>query len=266
MIYLSDLLKSTDKYISAADRVFAALDLFNIKYKLLNNTNDIWARDYMPVKTKSGKYVSFRYEPSYLDGFTELRTDFRRGIAPNFNFKKLVYSDINLDGGNAVFSPSKETVVISDRVFSENLKYSSAELVQELEKLLEARVIIIPSLRLDMTGHADGMVRFVDENTAVGNATRSLFGLEAHIKSALRSHGIEVIDFPYFDSKGDSADGCYLNFLATEQAIFLPIFDVEADSLALATAKSIFEKPIIPVNINEIAVKGGLLNCISWEN
>ena len=47
--------------------MFAALDLFNIKYKLLNNTKDIWARDYMPVKTKSGKYVSFRYEPSYLD-------------------------------------------------------------------------------------------------------------------------------------------------------------------------------------------------------
>lgn len=117
-----------------------------------------------------------------------------------------------------------------------------------------------------MTGHADGMVRFINENTAVGNASRSLFGLEAHIKSALRSHEIEVVDFPYFDSKGDSAVGCYLNFLETEQAIFLPIFDVEADSLALAKAKSIFEKQIIPVNINEIAVKGGLLNCISWED
>ena len=34
MICLSHLLKSTDKYISAADRVFAALDLSNIKYKL----------------------------------------------------------------------------------------------------------------------------------------------------------------------------------------------------------------------------------------
>lgn len=135
MLYFSSQL-NTQEYKPAADRVFAALDLFNIKYKLLNNTNDIWARDYMPVKTKSGKYVSFRYEPSYLDDSPELRTDFRRDITPNFNIKKLVYSEINLDGGNAVFSPSKETVVISDRVFTENLKYSSAELVQELEKLL----------------------------------------------------------------------------------------------------------------------------------
>lgn len=266
MLYFSSLLKTNHSYSLSTKNLFSALSEIGEKSTLFDGAKDIWARDYMPVKTKSGKYVSFRYEPSYLDGSPELRTDFRRDIAPNFNFKKLVYSDINLDGGNAVFSPSKETVVISDRVFSENLKYSSTELVQELEKLLEARVIIIPSLRYDMTGHADGMVRFVNESTAVGNATRSLFGLEAHIKAVLLRHEIGVVDFPYFDSKGDSAVGCYLNFLETEQAIFLPIFDVEADSLALAKAKSIFEKPIIPVNINEIAVKGGLLNCISWED
>lgn len=266
MLYFSSLLKTDLKYSSSAKNLFPILSNCGEKFTLFDGAKDIWARDYMPVKTKSGKYLSFRYEPSYLDGFPELRTDFRRDIAPNFAIKNLVYSEINLDGGNAVFSPSKETVVISDRVFTENLKYSSAELVQELEKLLEARVIIIPSLRLDMTGHADGMVRFVDENTAIGNASRSLFGLEAHIKTALLNHGIEVIDFPYFDSKGDSGVGCYLNFLETEQAIFLPVFDVETDNIALDTAKSLFDKTIIPVNINEIAVKGGLLNCISWED
>ena len=151
-------------------------------------------------------------------------------------------------------------------VFTENLKYSSAELVQELEKLLEARVIIIPSLRLDMTGHADGMVRFVDENTVVTNAPLSPYGFETKVKKSLQNYGFNVIDFPYFDSKGDSAVGCYLNFLETEQAIFLPVFDVETDNIALDTAKSLFDKTIIPVNINEIAIKGGLLNCISWED
>ena len=245
--------------------MFATLDLFNIKYKLLNNTNDIWARDYMPVKTKSGKDVSFRYEPSYLDGSPELRTDFRRDIVPNFDFKKLVYSDINLDGGNIVFSPSKETAVISDRIFMENWNYSSAELVQELEQLLETRVIIIPSLRCDMTGHADGMVRFVDENTVVTNAPLSPYGFETKVKKPLQNYGFNVIDFPYFYSKGDSAVGCYLNYLATEKSIFLPVFGVDTDNEAIELAKNIFYKTIIPVNINEIAKDGGVLNCISWE-
>lgn len=261
MIYFSSLLKTNDTYKSSADRLFAALNSQGISYQLLDNTRDIWMRDFMPVKTKSGKYVSFRYEPSYLDNYPDLKTDFRKEIAPQIKLENLVYSDINLDGGNIVYSPSRKTAVISDRIFMENFNYSSAELVRELEQLLEARVIIIPSLRSDMTGHADGMI----QNTAVGNASHSLFGLEAHIKTTLRNHGIEVIDFPYFDSKGDSAVGCYLNFLETEQTIFLPVFGVDMDNEAIDMAKNIFNKTIVPININEIAKQGGVLNCISWE-
>lgn len=265
MIYFSSLLKTNDTYKSSADRLFAALNSQGISYQLLDNTHDIWLRDFMPEKTKSGKYVSFRYEPSYLDDYPDLKTDFYTDISSQLSLENIVYSDITLDGGNVVFSPSKTKAVISDRIFTENWNYSSAELVRELERLLEAQVIIIPSLRSDMTGHADGMIRFVDENTAVGNASRSLFGLEAHIKTTLRNHGIEVIDFPYFDSKGDSAVGCYLNFLETEQTIFLPVFDVDTDREAIDLAKNIFNKTVIPVNINEIAKDGGVLNCISWE-
>lgn len=265
MLYFSSLLKNP-KYCPAADRIFAALNNENVVFSYIENTKDIWLRDFMPVKTKIGKYISFRYEPSYLKDYPELRTDFRSEIAPSLLLENLVYSDINLDGGNIVFSPSRETAVISDRIFDENWDYSSAELVQELERLLEARIIIIPSLRSDMTGHADGMVRFVNENTVVGNVSRSLFGLEAQIKTTLRNHGIEIYDFPYFNSKGDSAVGCYLNFLDTEQALFLPVFGVDIDSETIEAAKDIFDKKIVPVNLNEIAQDGGCLNCISWED
>ncbi|MCH5320213.1 MAG: agmatine deiminase family protein [Eubacterium sp.] len=245
--------------------MFAALDSNGIQYDFIDNTKDIWLRDFMPVITKSGKYVSFRYEPSYLDDYPDLKTDFGKDISSQLSLDNIIYSDINLDGGNVVFSPSKTKAVISDRVFWGNNNYSSAELVRELEQLLEAQVIIIPSLRSDMTGHADGMVRFIDEGTAVGNVSHSLFGLEAHIKTTLRNHGIEVYDFPYFDSKGDSAVGCYLNFLETEKHLFLPVFDSDTDNEAIVTAENIFEKMIVPININEIAEQGGVLNCISWE-
>lgn len=263
MLYFSSQL-NIQKHKPAADRMFAALDLFNIKYKLLNNTKDIWLRDFMPIKTKSGKYISFRYEPSYLANNPQLRTNFKTDIAPHFVLP-VTYSNINLDGGNVVFSPSKTKAVITDRVFSENPEYDKNTLLLELEKLLEASLIIIPSLKSDMTGHADGMVRFVNENTVVANAPLSPFGFETKVKKALQNHGIEVLDFPYFDSNGDSAIGCYLNFLETEQAIFLPVFSVDTDNKAVQTAKHIFHKVIIPVNINEIAADCGLLNCISWE-
>ena len=265
MIYFSPLLKTYETFQPAADRLFSALGSHGIPYSFIENTRDIWVRDFMPIRTKSGKYISFRYEPSYLKDNPELRTDFCKDVAPQFPLENLIYSDINLDGGNIIFSPSRETAVISDRIFMENWGYSSAELVKELERLLEAQVIIIPSLHSDMTGHADGMVRFVNENTAITNRTGYRYGLETHIKVALRNHGIEVYDFPYFDSKGDSAVGCYLNFLETEQYLFLPVFGVPMDREAIEAAKNLFNKAIIPVNINEIAKDGGVLNCISWE-
>ena len=71
--------------------------------------------------------------------------------------------------------------------------------------------------------------------------------------------------FPYFDSKGISAVGSYLNFLETEKHIFLPVFGDALDETALKCAREIFNKKIIPVNINGIAEEGGGLNCISWE-
>lgn len=265
MLYFSSQL-NIQKHKSAADRMFAALDLFNIKYKLLNNTKDIWLRDYMPVKTKSGKYVSFRYEPSYIANDSQLKINFKTDIAANFKVDNLVYTDINLDGGNVVFSPSKEKVIISDRVFSENSSISETKLTAKLEKLLEASVLIIPSLKSDMTRHADGMVRFVGENTAIVNAPLSPYGFETKVKKSLQNYGFNVIDFPYFYSKGDSAVGCYLNYLEMEKSIFLPVFGVDTDNEAIELAKNIFDKTIIPVNINEIAKYGGLLNCISWKD
>ena len=266
MIYFSSLLKTNPKYKPAADRLFAAFDSHGIPYGFLENTRDIWVRDFMPVRTKTGKYVSFRYDPGYLENDPDLKTDFRRDISAQLPSPNIIYSEINLDGGNIVFSPSRETAVISDRVFTENWQCSSAELVQELERLLEARVIIIPSLSSDMTGHADGMMRFANETTAIGNSTRYRSGLEIQIKIALRNHGIEVIDFPYFSSPRDSAVGCYLNFLETDTHLILPVFGAGTDIEAIAAAESLFKKIVVPVNINEIAVDGGAMNCISWEN
>lgn len=176
----------------------------------------------------------------------------------------VIYSHINLDGGNVVFSPSGEKAIITDRVFTENPKYEKSVLISELEKLLEAEIIIITSLKSDMTGHADGMVRFVDEHTAIGNCVPSKNGLEQRIKCVIRMHGIDVIDFPYQTGSGISAVGSYLNFLETESCIFLPTFGIDMDATAIATSCRIFTKKVVPVNIQEIAEDGGCLNCISW--
>ena len=264
MLYFSSLLKTNPQYSLSAENLFSALHDSGEKFTFFDGAKDIWARDYMPVRTKSGQYISFRYEPNYLADDPQLRTNFKTDIAPHFTLP-VTYSNINLDGGNVVFSPSKAKAVITDRVFSENPAYDKNTLFTELENLLEAEIMIIPSLKSDMTGHADGVVRFVDENTVIGNASPYKNGYEQKVKSALKKHGISVLDFPYFDSAGKSAVGSYLNYLETETHIFLPVFGNVQDEKAIKCAKEIFNKEIITVNINSIAKEGGVLNCISWE-
>ena len=242
----------------------AALDAHNIPYRFLPNAKDIWLRDFMPVRTGSGKLVSFRYEPSYLKNDPDLRTDFRKDLAPQLGLP-VTYSNINLDGGNVVFSPSGARVLISDRVFSENLEYPSAALVHELSELLEAEVLIIPSLKSDVPDHADGTARFLDDRTVLCNRPLSSCGFEQKVKRSVRDYGLDAVNFPFVPTGGISAVGCYLNYLETEQAVFLPVFGIEQDAEAAASARQIFHKEIVTVNIREIAQQGGCLNCISWE-
>ena len=263
-LYFSSLIKTNPKYSLSAENLFSVLSDSGEKFTLFDGAKDIWARDYMPIKTKSGKYISFRYEPNYLADDPQLRTNFKADIAPHFTLP-VTYSDINLDGGNVVFSPSRTKAIITDRVFSENPEYDKNALLTELENLLETEISIIPSLESDMTGHADGVVRFVDENTVIGNASPYKNGYEQKVKMSLKKHGISVVDFPYFDSAGISAVGSYLNFLETDNYIFLPVFGSVQDETAVKRAKEIFEKKIVAVNINGIAKDGGILNCISWE-
>lgn len=265
MLYFSSLLKADSKYTPAADRFSAVLDASNIKYQYIDNTKDIWLRDFMPILTGSGRYIYFRYEPLYLRKNPELQTVFKKDIAPQLDLP-VTYSDINLDGGNVVFSPSKERVIISDRVFFENPDRDREKLIGDLSKLLEAEIIIIPSLKSDMTGHADGMVRFVDEHTVIGNDIPSKNGLEQRIKQVVSRFGMDVIDFPYQSAVGYSAVGTYLNYLETDTFILLPVFGLDMDEKAITEAQRIFSKKIVPINIREIAEEGGCLNCISWEN
>lgn len=164
-----------------------------------------------------------------------------------------------------MFSPSGARVLISDRVFSENPEYPSAVLVHELSELLEAEVLIIPSLKSDMTGHADGMARFLDDRTVLCNRPLSSCGFEQQVKRAVQDCGLDAVDFPFVPTGGISAVGCYLNYMETERVVFLPVFGIEQDAEAETSARQLFSKEIVPVNIREIAQQGGCLNCISWE-
>ena len=271
VVYLSELLK--EQFPESFNRLTSILNKHNVDYRLLKGTKDIWCRDYMPIQTESGKLVQFRYEPSYLKGKKEWE-DSRSDVSEvcRLNGFRPLFSNINLDGGNVLLCSGR--AIVSDRIFTENPEYTDKEqLVKEISNLLEAEVIIIPAQKGDMTGHADGMVRFVDHDTILGNNRTEEYKYWTNgIEKVLKDYNLNYIDVPFFydykDSKHpDHAIGVYVNYLEVGNLIVLPVFEVEGnkDADAIAAFKKIFPDKIIEtINYNDVALEGGVLNCTTW--
>ena len=270
-VYLSALLR--ERFPDTCARLVSLLGEHGIPCRFLEGTRDVWCRDYMPVQTASGKLVQFRYDPSYLRGKPEWeasRTDpaevcRANGITPDR------ISDINLDGGNVLLCDGR--AVISDRVFTENPDRDRQQLLTELSDLLEAEIILIPALKSDMTGHADGMVRFIDRTTLLGNDRALEYKYWSQgIDASLLQHAMRYEDVPFFYDYKDPkhpnhAIGVYVNYLAVGNLIVLPEFGVPGnkDAEALARIRALFPaRTVVPFNCNDIALEGGLLNCITW--
>ena len=99
-VYLSEKLHEDQRFNKSCNILIGILEKHSIKYDFLKGTKDIWCRDYMPVQTERGKFVQFRYEPSYLKDYPELQSDPTEVCKAN-NIESQ-FSKINLDGGNVV--------------------------------------------------------------------------------------------------------------------------------------------------------------------
>ena len=271
IVYLSELLEK--RFPESFNRLTSILKKHGVEYRLLKGTKDIWCRDYMPIQTESGKLIQFRYEPSYLKGnkeWEDSRSDVREVC--RLNGFEPVFSNINLDGGNVLLCSGR--AIVTDRIFTENPEYTDKDqLVKDLSELLEAEVIIIPAQNSDMTGHADGMVRFIDHDTILGNNRSDEYKYWANgIEKVLKDYNLKYVDVPFFygykDSRHpDHAIGVYVNYLEVSNLIVLPVFEVEGnkDAEAIAAFKRIFPNKIIEVlNYNDVALEGGVLNCSTW--
>lgn len=271
-VYISDALKV--KYPNAAKELLSILKKHHITVKEIIGTNDVWCRDYMPVQNRLGELIQFEYNPSYLKDkqeWIDSRSDVHEvckanGIKPIFP-----KPDINLDGGNVVLFGDK--AIITNRIFSENPHRDKNELIAQLESLLKAKVIIIPAINTDVTGHADGMVRFIDEHTILGNDLNHEYKyIRDGIKKACKDNGLDYIDVPFFMPKRDkrhemSAIGIYVNYLEVDNLIVIPKFGVEGnrDEKTESLFRKIFpDRELETINYNEVALEGGLLNCTTW--
>lgn len=265
-LYLSALLKGS-KYLSFFNRFEEKLIERNIQFELLENTNDIWARDYMPVQIEEDKFVQFVYNPSYLKKYPELLTN----VDPILSAigVETIKSKLLVDGGNVI--RSKDKIFICDRIFSENGGLEKSYILRELETVFETdKIIILPTDPEDEFGHADGVVRVIDTDTVLINQYRHEdASYKGQLLAVLKEAKLNWEELPFnpYDNKNKlDAKGIYLNYLQMEGVLFLPIFGLREDDLAIKKMEELFSaSTIVPIMSNEIAKQGGVLNCISWN-
>ncbi|OQA50842.1 MAG: Agmatine deiminase [Candidatus Omnitrophica bacterium ADurb.Bin292] len=261
------------RYPQLFESLDAALEQRGIPYGLISGTRDIWCRDYMPIQVAEDSFVQFKYDPKYLRYKKYRHTITNVDAVCEAIGIKPIKSKIRLDGGNVVTSGSR--VIMTDRAFSENPRYSRKRLLGELKELLRVeRIIIIPQCPGDMTGHADGLVRFADEagsdkdTVYVSDLSSACLKYFPKLYSALTQAGLTPILIPYSSPKKyDRVDatGTYINYLRVGKFVFYPMFGSKADASAEKIFSKLFGSGAVPVRVGRLAKEGGVLNCISWN-
>ena len=272
-VYFSELLSLKPEYRKFHEDLCLLLKKKNIAHGYLSETRDIWCRDYMPVQVRMDKYIGFSYDPDYLRGkeWEKLRTYSDHVYEPMI--QQTIKSDIVLDGGNVI--KGKNKVILTDKVLAENRRnYSPGRLFGKLQELFEVdTIILIPWDKSEIYGHADGMIRFIDDDQVLINCYFKMYGKKFRdgFFGALESHHLGftelTFDVPHPDEK---LNWGYINYLQMDKLLIVPQFDIQEDDQAVAQIKKTFpaytvKGQIETINSRDVIQHGGVLNCASWN-
>lgn len=245
---------------------------YNIDVRIIYGTKDIWCRDYMPVQTNK-EFVKFKYQPEdhllpeeIEHGITQLENINIKHLEIPFLIDRLLNFDIKSEGGN--FIKGDNILFICDKIFKDNPYHSKENLTRILSELF-GKVIFIPQIPDEIIGHADGMIRYVNDNTVLINnwsyvSTRHYYSF----LNILDQNKIKYIELPnklYANDDPYSDKGDYINYLIVDNLIVMQQYGFMEDRKALKVIEKVFPNHKIEfVDCNELSEKGGGLNCCTW--
>jgi agmatine deiminase len=268
VVFVADTLAS--KFPDVFRGLRSILGRHGVPLKIILGTRDIWCRDYMPVQVAENRMVQFRYAPDYLKGrFERFRADGELSRTLPW-LKGCVRSRIVLDGGNVV--GWRDKAIVTDKIYKENPWIERASLRDRLKRLLRIQtLIVIPKEPCDPIGHADGMVRFVDETAVVVNDFSEVSEkYRARVVRCLEGNGLGWTEIPYQPQRGQhegipSAAGNWINFLRVGSLVIIPVFGLACDQSVCDILRGRF--PCLTIKglpCRDLANQGGVLNCVTW--
>ena len=265
-LFITDLLLIHHPTI--AKTIIETCCLHDIDVSIINHANDYWCRDFMPLQINKNKFVQFVYDPSYYKykNYRHLKTDVEE--LNNSLAGEIIFSDIVLDGGN--IRSYNNTAIISEKVFRDNPVYPKQTLINELINLLKLdKIVFVPTVPYDITGHSDGMVKFINEDSIFLNdfSKTCSYTYLKKLHKALKGFNIVRMTNEFHRNKlKDDATGDYINMIVVKELVFLSCYGYPSDELALRNVQAAFPNhAIVQVVTNDLATKGGILHCATWN-
>ncbi|MCQ2274091.1 MAG: agmatine deiminase family protein [Bacteroidales bacterium] len=278
-VYVSSLLKR--RYKDVYKRLTKLMDEMGIEWGEIENTKDIWVRDYMPIQLDENDFVLYQFDPDYLKydpkNPESIQFPKRRTIPKEAcEYLGIAYqeTDLVLDGGNVTLCG--DYVVMTNKVFSENGKpKNDVELVKRLCDTFGKEIIFIPwhcinpkDEYADIFGHSDGFFRWCGGNKVLMSNHHDFCSDEAEVqKNLIEKMGFKVSELRFnCENQNTDFNWAYVNYLQVGKKIIVPVFGIAEDNEALSVIKQANpDCEVRKLRMRDIANEGGALHCITWN-
>ena len=261
-IYFSELLHKWHPNVFNALK--SILNRHGYKVNALKNTKDIWIRDFMPLSTKDGLF-QYIYTPDYLNNHKDIayRTDPNECIMElELDAKKI---DLVIDGGNMIMF--NDTIIMTDKIYTENSSLKHDKKILESFFHMFKKVVVIPRdpHKDEIYGHADGMVRFIDDHHLLVNSQYpKIFKNKLH--TTFKEAGFKVTELLINEDSNTNYTWGYINFLHIDNLIIQPSIDKVNDSYIKEQLEELYPDASVELcDARPLVKKDGVFNCVTWE-
>lgn len=284
-IYFSRLLKSRFPHI--AREIETKLSIHGIKPKWLDQTNDIWVRDFMPIQLNATYFLHYTYYPDYLMGKLEDRASITNPIRLEQQIlvqegKLVVNIPLIMDGGNVVLTDRH--IIMTEKVLFENKRdrYSNENAIRnQFVKKAKYEPLFIkwdsPKWNkrplVEKYGHTDWIVRYLGGDTnivIVGfNEAATIDVSESAVNTLIETGCYDVREYRL--SMPTKNSWAYLNYVQIGNVILMPtVNEKENDAEAKELLQELFEEAgqeviIETIDCQDLIKEGGALHCVSWN-
>lgn len=232
VVYLSSLLK-TENYKQVYADLISVLRGAGLNPSFIDNSRDLWCRDFMPVQISSESFVRFRYFPKRYLNYNNFEQLTRQN---ELKYNKLTVSeiadaDLFLEEGDMVYDDT--ILFISENVISNNPGKSVDDIIRIIRETMQAeKLIFVPGLP-ESDIPLNCMLRIFDKDTILTNDFSSESDKwRSRFFSRVERADRQVIKLPFSRQGTEGHFQSYLTYVRVGNMILFPLFHNKSDDQA----------------------------------